>query len=528
MKHKHRKSIPALLTAALILSGLTACGNEDTTGSGTAESASAASTGGAVSSEGNSGSTSEAADSEERQSVSVMSLTFSGNPVDGENADVQALQEHTNFDIEWTWILDADYSNKINTLIAGKTLPEITLLKSIDAAAVQNCRSGAFWDLTDYIGDYEYLSQMNEVVINNTSIDGRIYGIPRSRTLMRNGIVYRQDWLDNLDLEPATNLEEFREILRAFTYDDPDGNGVNDTYGLVSTSSSTGFDTIAMWFGAPNGWGEDENGDLQPAFMTEEYYESMIWLKELYDDGILNEDFPILENSGVKNAFQAQQTGIYISNCDEANTFYKYFQEQNIDASLTVTAQFETPAGKVVAPTDGFSGILCISTSAVKTEEDLRRCLTFLDRCNDEFSQNLFTYGLEGVDWTLNEDGTINRAASTIESLEDHDGFNQIMTNVVDLTYTQVPATDVAAQVLAAQEENMAYILPNPAKALLIASETYNSSGSQLDQMISDARIQFIVGELDESGWNDVIESWKQQGGSAVIEEVNAIWHSSK
>ncbi len=62
----------------------------------------------------------------------------------------------------------------------------------------------------------------------------------------------------------------------------------------------------------------------------------------------------------------------------------------------------------------------------------------------------------------------------------------------------------------------------NPGKALLRTSDTYNSTGAQLDQMIADARIQYIVGELDEDGWNQTIESWKQQGGTAVIEELNA------
>ena len=117
---------------------------------------------------------------------------------------------------------------------------------------------------------------------------------------MRDGIVYRQDWLSNVGLDVPTNLEEFEDVLRAFTFEDPDGNGKDDTWGLVSTKASTSFDEIAIWFGAPNGWGEDENGNLQPMFMTDEYFESMNWLKGLYDEGILNSDFVTLENSGAK------------------------------------------------------------------------------------------------------------------------------------------------------------------------------------------------------------------------------------
>ena len=463
----------------------------------------------------------DSVEAEPRQSVSIMSITFNGNPVGDDNERVLALEEYTNYDIEFTWVLDADYNDKINSMMAGGTLPEITLLKSLSSSVIQNCRAGAFWDLTDYLANYTNLSQINETVLQNTAIDGKTYGIPRTRTLMRNGIVYRQDWLDAVGLEPATNLDEFTEILRAFTFEDPDGDGQDDTWGLMSTKASTGFDTVCMWFGAPNGWGE-KDGQLQPAFLFDEYMDGMNYLKDLYDEGILNEDFPVLENNGTKDGFKAQQTGIYISNCDEANSWYTYFADEGIDATMTVTAQFETPAGKVVAPTDGHAGMLSIFTGVVTDEENLDRCLTFLDRCNDKTAEDLLENGIEGVDYTLNADGETITKIEGNPSLGDHDGFNQIMMDVLDNGYNVTPSNSVAEQVAATQEENANYILANPAKVLLLASDTYNSNGSQLDQIISDARIQYIVGSIDEAGWEAAIANWRTMGGDSVIEEVNA------
>lgn len=516
-KRKHQIISMTLAVWMIGAMGLTGCSGD---------SAETKAENGAQASGENGGNTAE---STERQKVSIMSLTFNGSPVPDDNILVTSLEDYTNYDIEYTWILDADYTDKISTMIAGGTLPEIVLLKNLDSNTVQNCRAGAFWDLTDYLKDYENLSRINEAVLENIMIDGRVYGIPRTRDIMRTGIIYRQDWLEKVGLDVPTNLDEFEEVLRAFTFEDPDGNGKDDTYGLVSTKASTGLDTIAMWFGAPNGWGEDENGQLQPAFLSEGYFESMEWLKKLYDEGILNQDFVTLENSGLKDAFKAQQTGVYASNVDEANGFQNYFETQNIDAPMVVSAAFDTPAGKVAPTTDGFSGMLAISKEKVKTEEDLRRCLTFLDKLNDEYCANLFNYGIEGTDYTKNEDGTVTKKDSTIISLGDNDGFNQIMMNVVeDNVYKQKPATELAADVTAVQEENKEYMLNNPGKSLLRTSDTYNSTGAQLDQMISDARIQYIVGELDEDGWNQTIEAWKQQGGSAVIEEVNASYEKTK
>ena len=46
------------------------------------------------------------------------------------------------------------------------------------------------------------------------------------------GLLVRKDWLDKLGLAAPTTLDELYDVLYAFTYNDPDGNGKNDTYGL--------------------------------------------------------------------------------------------------------------------------------------------------------------------------------------------------------------------------------------------------------------------------------------------------------
>ena len=97
------------------------------------------------------------------------------------------------------------------------------------------------------------------------------------------------------------------------------------------------------------------------------------------------------------------------------------------------------------------------------------------------------------------------------------------MMDVLDNGYTVTPSNAVAEQVLAAQQENSDYILANPAKVLLLASDTYNANGSQLDQIMSDARIQYIVGSIDQAGWEAAIANWRTMGGDSVIEEVNAV-----
>jgi len=41
-----------------------------------------------------------------------------------------------------------------------------------------------------------------------------------------------QDWLEAVGMEMPATIEELHDVLYAFTYNDPDQNGKNDTYGF--------------------------------------------------------------------------------------------------------------------------------------------------------------------------------------------------------------------------------------------------------------------------------------------------------
>lgn len=65
----------------------------------------------------------------------------------------------------------------------------------------------------------------------NTVPDGQVYGVPWSRQVF--GTVIRKDWREKLGYEVPKNWDELADIARAFATEDPDGNGNNDTSGMV-------------------------------------------------------------------------------------------------------------------------------------------------------------------------------------------------------------------------------------------------------------------------------------------------------
>jgi putative aldouronate transport system substrate-binding protein len=58
----------------------------------------------------------------------------------------------------------------------------------------------------------------------------------RGRNPIRAAVMFRQDWLDKLGLKAPGNYRGFVQVAKAFTEQDPDGNGQNDTYGITIPS----------------------------------------------------------------------------------------------------------------------------------------------------------------------------------------------------------------------------------------------------------------------------------------------------
>ena len=89
-----------------------------------------------------------------------------------------------------------------------------------------------------YVDDmYELMptrtSQMYDVKERKSyGYNGKHYALSQPGSVVKNeGILIRKDWLDKLGLEIPVTLDDYMNVMKAFTYNDPDGNGKNDTYG---------------------------------------------------------------------------------------------------------------------------------------------------------------------------------------------------------------------------------------------------------------------------------------------------------
>jgi putative aldouronate transport system substrate-binding protein len=470
------------------------------------------------------------------ESLDIMAPFFSPVPPEEDDPIDKALSDLAGLDLSVQWVPNSDYGAKTNTVLAGDDIPDVMVIQGKDQAFVQTAEAGGFWDLTEQLasGDYPNLVTENPEVQEASSVNGKVYGVYRARDVIRHSVIIRQDWLDNLGLALPETTDDLYEIARAFTEDDPDGNGENDTYGMINPAwggigNGSPYDAMEVWHGSGNLW-RDVNGELVPAFTTPEWNQALQYERDLVANGYVNPDYATMDPATWNEPFLNGQGGIIIDVQSRAAELAKLFKEQdpeNFDQYVGLAGQLEGPNGTFAMPTSGYSGFLAIPRSGVQTEEQLKQVLTALNELNSTEAQNLMNHGIEGDNFTVEDGAAVFDPAKQDFTDQVTGAWAQLGMNVAGYNAYPIKQASEYEETLYQlrldlQAEDLANAVFNPAAGFV--SPTYTTSGAQLDTIIADARIQYIAGQIDEAGLQEAIDTWRSSGGDDVIQEINDLY----
>jgi putative aldouronate transport system substrate-binding protein len=471
--------------------------------------------------------TTAAPNSSEPYPITIAIQQVSEIPAQG--SEVQKLiEDYTNTKLTVQWLPFTNFDEKLNVIIASNELPQMLKVKQ-SATITAALQTGQFWEIGPYLKDYKNLWAMKEHY-DNIAVDGKIYGIPNFRELARGSIVFRKDWLDSLGLQVPTSVDEWYTVLKAMTLNDPDKNGKNDTYGMMlqkNYNEAAVFgqvNRLAVAMGAPNRWGVDNNGKFTPSFVTAPYQDVIKLLRRLYAEKLLNQDFSVLEDTERLKNYDAGRVGVRISAVPDAKSMQDRVAKNN-PAAVYDIEPLKGPQGIRVPGELGNVGFFIMSKSTVKTEADLKRILTFADKMMDESMNTLQLRGIEGRHWKKTADGKAEIIDPALVSSEIKPFRDNLMyregVNVIPLKDT--PLGDKANKIMA---ENVKYAVPQP--ALTLNSATYSDRGKQLEILISDAETKYIMGKVDDAGYQEEIAKWRKQGGDQMIKEYEEAYSKLK
>ena len=375
----------------------------------------------------------------ETDSAFAEHVTFTMNTTSDPPAEDDALWNYYtdkfNFTVDWVPLQYAERFDKLRIWIATDDLPDVVWIGLNDviySEYITWMNSGMFAEVPS-LDAYPNIQAMydQEAMLGDElcTFDGKLMSLPAMRDsasydfMINMGIGYRADWAEKLGMRNEGDVytwDEFMNLLQAFIEQDPGGNGAGNTYGLC-TRMGYFPDILGIWQTNPTPWTFEEPGYIEmdgqyvwyPS--TDAYIEGLKIVKDLYDRGIIWPDNVIDSSETLyRELYVAGQMGAMAQNLSLG------FVSQVRDDMLKVDPSLERDKVYAIAKIsnpgteDEFyqhavaSYWSCCAFSLKATDAQKDRFLATQDWNLSPEGLNLGLYGLEGTDFTVNDDGSIN------------------------------------------------------------------------------------------------------------------------
>lgn len=329
------------------------------------------------------------------------------------NSFIEELEKRLNMKLEIETPSATSYNEHLNVVMASGDMPDIVQLNWLGEENL------SLWAKKGLIREID-IGKMPNVQINVSASllamvkvlgDDRVFGIPGVTSYDPYGVIIRQDWLDSLGLEQPRTLDEFREVLRAFTYNDPDGNKKDDTVGITSWRLNhlggifgSAFKIDYLW----NSLHYDMSGLNKEVKIREaqsEYLSFLDYIRDLYSEGLIDKEFTSF--SRAEHKFVFGKAGMIGGYSGETISLEKELQKHIPDARLEWILCPSDPEGRVwnfMPEAYGYNGpgsqISKNAVFLVTKNADYDTALAFLDRMNSKEMVLFCNLGIEGIHYT--------------------------------------------------------------------------------------------------------------------------------
>ena len=407
---KLKKVLALGLAMLMTVSAFTACGNTDA-------KESVVSSGSEKTSEKESQAAESETTAEESEGITFPleeAMTFTGLTVlNGEQYKLSeciawtTAAEMGNLNFELTEIPNSESKEKTSLLFAGEDYPEFIYKVNHDGYEEWGME-GLLIPLEDLIR--EYMPNLTAILDERdgwnviTSADGHIYTLPYiTPSLLDNGgapLWINKTWMDNLGLKEPTDLDELYDVLKAFKENDCNGNGdPNDEIPFTLTTDSSWYparrfiqyvgDGLQMY----TKYLAIMDGEMVFYPFTDSFKDNYLaYLKKLYDEEILDQ-----------NAFTQTHEQLHVLGQSEniygmffASNAYSCVPEDYVKDYICLKPFSALPM------TSGIGKNGMVITDKCENPEVL---CAWVDYFYSEEGSRLATLGVEGVTYTLNDQG---------------------------------------------------------------------------------------------------------------------------
>ena len=247
-----------------------------------------------------------------------------------EKASFKNITEETGLTLEFVELAAGTAAEKVPLMLAGGDMPDVFWALLSDAQILQNTTQlvpleGMLEDFApNSLKTYEELgTDWRTIAI---APDDHMYGmLSRYESLYENtgdGIqIINKKWLEKVNKEVPTTLDEYYEVLKAFKEQDPNGNGQADEIPYCFAEDmwcASITNDIGMW-GIGNGYGDTNSnfhirdGKVSGTVNTPEYREYLEFFHKLYAEGLIDAEGFSQNTEVFSNKIKNNQVGTYYS-----------------------------------------------------------------------------------------------------------------------------------------------------------------------------------------------------------------------
>jgi len=484
-----------------------------------------------------------------KKSFSILNTSYLQGPlppdVDVNNnkwADI-FKKELPDIDINWIIVHPDQLLQRQNIMIGSGDFPDVMpmtmaqMIQWADMGIVQHV-DGIYQ--RSYRNIYNFLTEDD---LKLTKYNGHQYGIsvPGNR-LSNPGMMYlRKDWLDNLGLSMPRNLDELYDVLHAFTFKDPDGNGQHDTYGLAGTINFNQLWAIFHSFGVQHGANFSWVGNqLVPDFIRPEMRDAIIYLTRLYRDGIIDKDTLVMNTNQLEDKVVRGIVGMVGATASGISSrTLPNMQRANPNARIEYFLPFPAPDGNIYLPT-GRNGtrmygvsVKCTQVDAVMQffnwmiEQDTST-LPFFNLNADKIYNG--TLGIDsaplGTKWVVEMPQNQLTPQATIDlyrfCYRTHSGTMQAVGDdlLFEITQTRIDLGLIDSIFLTAQQYTSKYGKPN---GVAVMGPVYAEYMNDILTYWEETIASIISGSRPITAFDDFVRFFYANGGQRVIDEVTVM-----
>ena len=487
-----------------------------------------------------------------------------------DNSYTRFLKDDLNIKVVYDWVASSsDYDEKMNLCIGSGTIPEMMNVNATQYRAL--LKYDMIQPLDQYFEDYAsdklkgfVKSGGEELKKCITNDKGEMMAIPAPSMMVgeMNEMWIRQDWLDKLGLEAPRTWDEMVKVAEAFVTQDPDGNGEDDTIGILGPGNSNhindigdnqfGLDPLFCSFQSyPQYWLQDEDGTVKYGSIQPETRTALEKIQKLYTDKLIDPE--MLVRSNCQETLLSGKVGIFFGPWWSGYTFADatlageadwraYFTPLSEDGNYYThmpdpTSKYVVVSKSCKNPEAAFKMISYQVangqhwtddgiTSSDMSISDFYPLWNAYDNADEiELSTETLEKYLAGEitmdDVDFSQHILLKSDMEAVKELkkEPYDDFSLDKWNLdSDLAKTNLPRL-VSLLVGGAPYVNDKYIPVY--NAYSGQTETMQAKWANLKKMEEETFAKIIIGKADISEFDTFVKNWKSQGGDQILKEIN-------